>query len=120
MALLAALLVAWWFGSETLYALRVAPDGITSVRDFVGRFGTPDRVMTVTRDGSTYYELAGPLPSFWMLALPSSAPAYVFNANGQFVAWSKDPGDDPAHRRAWPLSDDAPIDPQSFRSRFEP
>jgi predicted nuclease of predicted toxin-antitoxin system len=37
------------------------------------------------------------------LVFPSSPPAYLFDEQGQFAAWCKDPGDILSYRQTWPL-----------------
>ena len=89
--------------SEVYYARSISPHGISTVRDFLDRFGEPRRVRMVQRDGRSYYEFTGRLPPSYMLVTPSAAPAYVFDEQGRFAAWCKDPGDMPSYRRTWPL-----------------
>lgn len=101
-ALLGALAV-YWIGSEVHHARSISPQGISTVREFVDRFGNPRRIQMVQRNGQAYYEFTGQLPSSWSAAVPSAPPAYVFDEQGRFVAWCSDPGDIPSYRRTWPL-----------------
>ena len=111
-------LAAYWIGSEVHYARRISPKGVATVHDFFQRFGEPRRIRIVERDGKSYYEFSGQLPGSWSAAVPSSAPAYVFDEQGQFVAWCRDPGDAPSHRRAWPLQSTNQVEVGVIRQKF--
>lgn len=102
------LLFGAWLGSELLYASRINPTGVRTVKDHFQRFGEPQFVYEVQHDGSTFYEIIGSAPS--LLALPSSPPAYIYDPQGRFVAWCSDPGDQPAFRRAWRRLTVQPLD----------
>jgi hypothetical protein len=93
-------LATYWIGSEVHYARSISPKGVATVRDFFGRFGEPRRIRMVERDGKSYYEFTGQLPGSWSCAFPSAPAAYVFDEQGRFAAWCRDPGDAselPAH-----------------------
>lgn len=111
-------LAAYWIGSEIHYARSISPKGVATVRDFFDRFGEPQRIRMVERDGRSFYEFTGHLPSSWSAAVPSSAPAYVFDEQGHFVAWCRDPGDDPSHRRTWPLQSTNQIELGVIKQKF--
>jgi hypothetical protein len=111
-------LAAYWIGSEVSYARSISPKGIVTVRDFFDRFGEPQRIRMVEREGKVFYEFTGRLPSSWSAAVPSSAPAYVFDEQGQFVAWCRDPGDAPSHRRTWPLQSTNQIEIGVIKQKF--
>jgi hypothetical protein len=96
-------LAAYWIGSEVHYARSILPTGITTARDYFARFGEPLFVQMVSHEGQSYYEFAGRLPSALSMATPSSPPAYVFDEQGRYVTWCRDPGDMPSHRQHWPL-----------------
>jgi hypothetical protein len=111
-------LAAYWIGSEIHYARSISPKGIATARDFYDRFGEPRLIQMVERDGKSFYEFTGQLPSSWSAAVPSSAPAYVFDEQGQFVAWCRDPGDAPSHRRSWPLQSTNQVQLEAVRQKF--
>jgi hypothetical protein len=96
-------LLAYSIGSEIYYRRTISPKGILTVNDFLERFGEPRRIRMVTREGRSYYEFTGHLPSPWLAAVPSAPPAYIFDEQGQFSGWCSDPGDAPSYRRTWPL-----------------
>ena len=111
--------VAYVVGSEIYYARSISPHGVSTVRDFFDRFGEPRRVRMVQRDGQSYYEFTGRLPSGFVLATPSAPPAYVFDEQGQFAAWCRDPGDIPSYRQTWPLQSTNQVEIGLVRERFE-
>jgi hypothetical protein len=96
-------LAAYWIGSEVHHAHSISPKNIATVRDFIERFGEPRHIRMVQRDGQSYYEFTGQLPSSWSVIVPSAGPAYVFDEQGRFTTWCRDPGDAPSYRRTWPL-----------------
>ena len=95
--------IAYLVWSEVYYARSISPDGISTARDFFDRFGEPRWVRMVQRDGQSYYEFAGRLPSGFVLATPSAPAAYVFDDQGRFTTWCRDPGDIPSFRQTWRL-----------------
>ena len=111
-------LAAYWIGSEVHYARSISPAGISTVREFFDRFQQPRRIRMVERDGQSYYEFTGHLPSAWIIALPSSPPAYVFDEQGRLVSWCSDPGDAPSHRRTWPLRSTNDVELGVVRQKF--
>jgi hypothetical protein len=112
------LLLGYVIGSEIYYANRISPRGISTVKDFFARFGQPRQIRMVERDGQSYYEFTGGLPGRFLLATPSTPPAYVFDAKGQFSGWCSDPGDMPAYREKWPLQSTNEIDVRLVRQKF--
>lgn len=98
----AGLLVAW-YASEIGYARRISPQDIVTIEDFFDQFGEPRAVRIVQSEGKSFYEFSGLQRAPLSFAIPSTPPAYIFDEEGRFVTWSKDPGDDPRHRRKWPL-----------------
>ena len=60
---LLGLVVGYPVASEIYYHRSISPQGISTVRDFFNRFGEPRRVHMVQRDGQSYYEFTGRLPS---------------------------------------------------------
>ena len=110
--------VAYLVGSEAYYARSISPHGISSVRDFFDRFGEPRHVRMVQRDGQSYYEFTGRLPSRFVLATPSAPPAYVFDQQGHFTAWCSDPGDIPSYRETWPLQSTNELEIGLVREKF--
>lgn len=111
-------LAACWIGSEVHYARSISSKGISSVKEFFEHFGEPRRVRMVQRDGESYYEFTGHLPNSWSGAVPSAAPAYVFDEQGRFTAWCRDPGDSPSYRRTWPLQSTNEVAIGLVRERF--
>ena len=117
LALLGAVL-GYPLWSEVHYAGQIVPNGIAAVPDFFRRFGEPRSVQKLRKDGQSYYELRGPLPSRWILAIPSSPPAYVFDETGRYVTWCRDPGDMPKYRVQWPLESTNYVDIKFLKQKF--
>ena len=108
-------LIVYWIASEVFYAHGKSPVGIATVSDFHRIYGRPTFVRRYQRDGQVFYHLFGRDPHFpWLLAFPSSPPAYVFDSSGRFVEWSPDPGDDTHYQQKWPLRDGQLIDPAAL------
>ena len=95
--------IAYVVGSEIYYARKISPHGVSTVGDFFRRFGDPPQIRMVQHDGHGYYEFTGPLPSRLVLATPSAPPVYVFDGQGRFAAWCRDPGDVPGYSKTWLL-----------------
>jgi hypothetical protein len=112
------LTIAYVFGSETYYARSISPSGISNVRDYFNRFGDPDRIQHVYQKGQSYYEFNGHLPPLYLLAHPSSPPAYIFDEQGKFITWCKDPGDDPAYHETWQSQGAYQIEIGSVKEKF--
>jgi hypothetical protein len=110
--------IAYLVGSEIYYLHSISPHGVSTVRDFFDRFGEPRRVRMVQRDAQSYYEFTGRLPSGLILAAPSAPPAYVFDEQGRFVTWCRDPGDIPGHRQTWRLQSTSEVEIGLVRDRF--
>jgi hypothetical protein len=108
----------YWIGSEAWYAQSKNPHGIETVRDFYEHFGTPSRIHEFHREGAAYYELRGALPPFYVLALPSEPPAYIYDSSGAFVEWCSDPGDSTIYQQRWPYASRIPLDADAFRQRY--
>src|SRR4051794_8947049 len=102
-ALVAALLVIYFVGSQFYYERRISPKGLPTAREFFERFGEPRSVSVVAHDGKSYYEFAAPPPPRYLLVFASSPPVYIFDEHGLFVAWSRDPAVEPKYREQWPL-----------------
>jgi hypothetical protein len=111
-------LAAYYVGSEIYYARSISPDGVSTVHDFFERFGAPRRIHMIARDGQSFYELTGHLPSRWVFAVPSGPPTYVFDERGRFVAWCSDPGDDPGYRRDWQHQSPNEVDVGLVKQKF--
>ncbi len=112
-------LPSYWIASEIYYARSIDPKGIEQISDYFERFGDPKRVREIEKDGKKFYLLRGNLPKWYVVALPSSAPAYVFNEFGKFIEGWPDPGDQPGYFKKWPKtlkSNDLEI--QELKSRF--
>lgn len=110
--------IAYFVGSEVYYARSISPRGVSTVRDFFDRFGEPRGVRMVQRDGQSYYEFTGGVPSSYVLATPSAPPAYIFDQQGRFATWCRDPGDIPRYRQTWPLLGTNQVEIDSIRKRF--
>ena len=114
----AALVFAYWLGSEIYYGRSISPQGIATANDYFKRFGEPCLVRTVKHDGKDYYEFMGqPTPSF-LFAFPSSSPTYIFDEQGRFVTWCADPGDTHGYRQQWQLTDTNRIEPKVVREKL--
>jgi hypothetical protein len=111
-------LAAYWIISEVHYARNISPKGVATVHDFFDRFGEPKRIRMVERDGKSYYEFTGQLPGAWSAAVPSAAPAYVFDEQGQFAGWCRDPGDAASYRRTWPFQSTNQVEVRTVRQKF--
>ena len=96
-------LVFCWIGSEVYKERSISPRGVTSARDFFARFGDPQHILMVERNGQSYYEFVGRLPSGMVLAPPSAPPVYFFDEQGRLVGWDRDPGDSSSDHQAWTL-----------------
>ena len=71
------------------------------------------------RDGQSYYEFNGRVdPPWWCLAVPSGAPAYVFDERGQSVEWCGDPGDSPRYRQRWHLKSTTKVEIDVVKRKF--
>ena len=116
--LLLLLPIAYLIGSELYYARSISPRGIVTVHDYVDRFGQPPRVQIVEQRGRSFYEFTGQLPPAYVLAIPSAPPVYVFDEQGRFVSWCRDPGDTPEYRRLWPLKGEDDVDVEFVRENL--
>ncbi len=110
--------LCYYIGSEVYYSKTMAPVGVRTLADYVGRFGTPERVFTVVRGGHRYYELVGRRPPAWCIAVPSGLPRYVFDDTGAFQEWCMDPGDSPDYHVRWPRESTNLVDVQLLIARF--
>lgn len=84
--------------SENYWSRYILPGDMTHVTQYFTRFGEPHFVIEFQREGEQYFEFHSKRPSStWelLLAPVSSKPCYLFNAQGEFIAWSADPHDDP-------------------------
>ncbi len=104
--------------SEIYYARSMSPRGISNVHDYFNRFGDPVSIQQVHKKGKSYYEFNGHLPPLYLLAHPSSPPAYVFDEQGQFIIWCKDPGDDPTYHETWQGRGEYQIEIASLKKKF--
>ncbi len=111
-------LATYWIGSELRYARSISPKGISTVREFFNRFGEPRRIRMVQRDGLSYYEFTGRSPSSWSAAVPSAPPVYVFDEQGRFAAWCRDPGDASRYRGTWLLQSTNQVEIGLVREKF--
>ena len=113
------ILVAYCLGSTIYYEHSISPKGILTVRDFFDRFGEPRSVNIVTRDGQSYYEFTGQLPSWALLVVPSAPPSYIFDEHGRYVAWCSDPGDTINYRQQWPRQNAGGVEISTVCKKFE-
>jgi hypothetical protein len=113
-----ALLLGYWIGSEIYYGRSISPRGVSNVGEYFKRFGEPQLIGMLERDGRKYYEFYGRLPSAFILAFPSSPPAYVFDEQGRLVTWCRDPGDTPSFQQQWPLQNTNKIEIKVVRKKF--
>jgi hypothetical protein len=111
-------MVSYVIGSEVWYAHNISPDGVSTVHEFFERFGEPQHVQMVQRDGVTCYEFTGRLPPRFVVAFPSAPPSYVFDEGGHFVTWCPDPGDIPSFRQDWPHQNGDEADIALIREKF--
>lgn len=96
----------------------MSPTGITNIAGYFQRFGEPRAIRLVERDGRAHYEFVGRRPEAIWLAMPSGSPAYVFDADGRFVAWSLDPAENREFRETWPLTGTGKVDVAEVKRRF--
>lgn len=115
---LALLLPIYWIASEIWYAASMNPVGVVTVADWFDRFGPPNSVHSLSRGGRTYYEVRGKLPPFYVIAVPSDSPSYVFAEDGRMVEWCSDPGDSPWFHEQWPFDRSSSLEVGAFREKF--
>lgn len=96
-----SVLLAYWIGSEVYYARSIRPVGISTVSDYLARFDRPRNVYYVEHEGRNYFVLESKLHPAYVMAFPSSPPAYVFDEEGRFVDWCSDPGNRPSQWDRW-------------------
>ncbi|MEI8289306.1 MAG: hypothetical protein WCH99_07520 [Verrucomicrobiota bacterium] len=113
------MLATCWIGSEIYYAKSISPSGVRTVADHFHRFGEPHRITQFQHQGATYYELSGIAHKVPALAFPSSPPAYIYDDSGKFVAWCSDPGDRPAFRELWQMTNAQQVDIATFRKKYD-
>lgn len=112
-------LAAYWIGSEVHYARSISPHGITTVSQYIQRFGDPRFVHQIDRDGKTYFMLFVRAPSPLVFAVPSSPPTYVFDDTGTFIEWCPDRGETQSgYNQRWPLTETGRVDVGTFKQRF--
>lgn len=107
-----------WMVAEADYARRISPQGILTIGEFFDRFGEPRAVRMVESGGTNYYEFTGRQSAPLDLIIPSAPPAYIFDEQGSFVTWSKDPGDDRRHRQRWPLQSTNRVAVWTLKQKF--
>lgn len=108
----------YFVGSEVFYARSIQPEGVLTAADHLERFGQPLRVTQFERDEETFFRVDGWPPPWWVMALPSSTAAYVFDEKGSLVDWWPDPGDHPSFDSRWPIIKPRKIPPAEFVERF--
>lgn len=114
-----AALGIYWFCSEEHFARSVSPKGLSTVAQYIERFGDPALVHQVDRNGKIYYMLFGHGPSLPVFAFPSSPPTYVFDSSGTFVEWCLDRGEtNSGYNERWPLTESGRVDVGTFKQRF--
>src|SRR5687767_5744959 len=69
----------------------VLPSNIITLAKFCIRMPKPDQVVAFEKNGSSYFEVIGPLPGFPMV--PSGPPVYIFDSTGHVSYWTSE------HRR---------------------
>lgn len=93
-------LLLGWIVSEVRWATINSPiDKFDNVVEYLSVGRLPKRVTISEFESKTHWIAHAPM-DFW-LALPSSAPAYVFDDSGALVDWSCDPGDDTSFQLKW-------------------
>ncbi len=101
--ILVAVMVVPWLRAERRWAEVNNPAGkFTTAVDYLATGRLPSRVTTLSSKGESYWIAYGPLD--YGLAIPSGPAAYVFDASGHLIAWSRDTGDDSRFQQAWPLA----------------
>jgi hypothetical protein len=65
------------------------PKTVVDLRSFFEWKPNPSGAVRITISNSVYYQLLGPAGR----TLSSGRAAYAFDANGQFIGWTKDAGD---------------------------
>ena len=56
-------------------------------------------VITFEKNGSSYFEVIGPLPGFPLV--PSGPPAYIFDSTRRVSYWTSDIGDTEEYWETW-------------------
>lgn len=110
--------MAYFIGSEVHYARRISPENISTLNDYFTRFGRPEHIFATERTGKSYYLVSGNGPALLLGALPSSPPGYIFNEEGRFVTWSRDPGDDPQFRQTWATESLKELEVEDVEGKF--
>jgi hypothetical protein len=101
------------------YARGISPKGVSSVAEYIQRFGDPRAVHQIGRDGKIYYMLFGRGSSPLVFAVPSSPPTYVLDDAGRFVEWCPDRGETQSgFNQRWSLSETGRVDVGAFKQRF--
>jgi len=101
--ILVAVLVVPWLRAERRWAEANNPAGkFTTAVEYLATGRLPSRVTTLSVKGESYWIAYGPMDHGG--AIPSGPAAYVFDASGRLIAWSRDTGDDSAFQKAWPMA----------------
>ena len=75
------------------------PKSVDTLPKFEVAMPLPDEVISFEREGLTYIEVIGQLPSF--PATPSGKPSYIFDSSGKIVDWCIDTGDADSYWQQW-------------------
>src|SRR5262245_25745093 len=79
--------LAAWIGCEMFHAHTSDPTGSASTyTEYRARMPQSVAAQIFQRDGLEYYAAFGPVRA--PLALPSGAPAYVFDRSGRMIDWT--------------------------------
>lgn len=103
-----------WSGNHS------SPRGIQNVTQYWKRFGEPSLILQLEKDGKVFFWVRGKMSAIHQMTLPSDAPGYIFNSDGQFVEWCYDPGDTPSFNRKWgrKYQPNEIVKMEEFRERF--
>lgn len=92
-------LVTWLVLSGREEAKLRPPPTMETIEDFLAQMPAPQQIKRFEFDGKTFFEIFGQLGG--TIRLPSGPPAYVFDSQGRFVAWTADRGDDGPYFKRW-------------------
>lgn len=113
-----ALIGAYFVGSEVYYARSIQPEGVRTAADHLARFGPPLSVIRFECAEQTFFRVSGKPPRWWVMAVPSSVAAYIYDDKGSLVDWCPAPGDQPSFDKRWPRINPENVTLEEFANHF--